>query len=151
MVFFYEWKEAVLHETGERQSFFKLERCSRGYVPIFLTYLFIISVILCLGFIRALVVELFLTVITVFILVTLIIHRPYNDCIHNVAIIYNISILSVFMGGNLARNFFPILNVEQNEATAILAIIGAVTVCLIIATARVIYHLRSLFIRGFCF
>ena len=109
LVFFYELKEALLKENGERQSFFKLRRCSRGYVPLFLTYLFAVTAFLCLGFIRVVAAELFLTATVTIALIAFVVYRPYEDCIHNVGILYNSTMTVAFMWWNLARSFIPSL------------------------------------------
>lgn len=150
LVFFYEWKEALLNEAGERQPFFKLKRCSRQYVPLFLSYLFAVAALFCLGFIQIIAAEFSLTVIATLALIAFVVYRPYDDIIHNVGIVYNSVVVVAFMGWNLARNFFPSLAQEKNEETAILAIIGAVAVCLVLAAVRVIFHFRTLFSDGPC-
>jgi hypothetical protein len=153
LVFFYEWKEVLLDELGERQRIFKLKRCSRRYVPLFLTYLFAVTVSFCLGFIRIIAAEFFLTAIVTLALVAFVVYRPYDDFIHNLGIIYNNSVIVAFMWWNLARNLFPSLELEQekNEETAILAIIGAIAICLVLAAVRVVYNFRSLLSDNPCF
>lgn len=150
LVFFYEWKETILQESGERQSFFKLRRCSRGYVPLFLTYLFAVVVLLCLGYIQIIAAELFLTVTITIALIFFIVYRPYEDCVHNVGIIFNSAITVAFSWWNSMRNFFPALALENNEETAIMAIIGAVILCLVFATVRIIFHFRGVLKEGIC-
>ena len=150
LVFFYEWKEALLQEAGERQSFFKLKRCSRHYVPLFLTYLFAVTVFLCLGFIQIIAAELFVAATASVALISFAVFRPYEDAIHNVGVIYNSAVAAAFSGWNLAREFFPELALEKNEETAIMAVIGAVALGLLLATVRIIFHLRGVLSEGLC-
>jgi len=94
--------------------------------------------------------EPFLTGTVTVALILFTVYQPYEDCIHNVGIIYNTAISAGFMGWNYAREFFPELTVENNEEISIMAVIGALFVCLVIAIVRIIVHSRSVLREGFC-
>lgn len=114
LICFYEIK-VVIVQRNFRNLFLGLQKCDRKYIAFFTINLLFISMILSYSYLNDGFDPLIpLTTTNILTFIWIVVIRPYKNTIHNIGVIANNLPLLLFLGWNITRKYYLILQVQKN-------------------------------------